>query len=62
MFFSMFVEYSNMYRFLMSAEERLNAETNEIDNITSLLRNDCQMFSTKQYEVVKILQSDCYMQ
>ena len=58
MFFSMTMEYSNMYRFFLSAEERLSGETTGIDKITSLLRSDCQLFNAKQFQVVQILQSD----
>ena len=58
MFFSMSMEYSRMYLFLMSAEQRLSGETEGIDRLTSLLRKDCQQFNKKQRQVVTILQSD----
>ena len=58
MFFSMSWEYTNMNMFFLSAEKRLSSETEGIDDITSLLRSDCQLFNTKQHEVVQMLQSD----
>ena len=58
MFFSMSMEYSRMYLFLMSAEQRLSGETEGIDRLTSLLREDCQQFNKKQRQVVTVLQSD----
>lgn len=58
MFFSMSMEYSRMYLFLMSAEQRLSGETEGIDRLTSLLREDCQQFNKKQRQVVTTLQSD----
>ena len=57
-FFSMSMEYSRMYLFLMSAEQRLSGETEGIDRLTSLLREDCQQFNKKQRQVVTTLQSD----
>ena len=57
-FFSMSMEYSRMYYFLMSAEQRLSGETEGIDRLTSLLREDCQQFNKKQRQVVTTLQSD----
>ena len=58
MFFSMSMEHSRMYLFLMSAEQRLSGETEGIDRLTSLLREDCQQFNKKQRQVVTTLQSD----
>ena len=47
-----------MHLFLVSAEHRLRGETEGIDKLTSLLRQDCQLFNRKQRQVVTTLQSD----
>ena len=58
MFFSLSMEYSRMHMFLMSAGQRLSGETEGIDRLTSLLREDCQQFNKKQRQVVTTLQSN----